>query len=67
LRTRHQNQTKLGGGSTLTVGEFASSMSTNAAPFVTSVGGAVGEGGSAFIGSGPGVKAGSQVVTNILK
>lgn len=67
LRTRHENQTKLGGGSTLTVGEFASSMSTNAAPFVTSVGGAAGQMGSAFTGSGAGVKAGSQVVTNLLK
>ena len=64
LKTSHRNQTKLGGGSTLNVGELSSSVSTNTAPIIGSLGTAAGNGFNAANGGAPSAVA--PVVTNLL-
>lgn len=54
LRTAHANQTALGGASTLVVGEFSSSVSSNAAPIITAGGGSVGTIGGKIIAGATG-------------
>lgn len=71
LRTRHENQSKLGGGSQVSIAEVSATVSTNTAPIIASGGTALGNIAGAFVdsstGSGGAVKAGTKAAEKLLE
>lgn len=71
LRTRHENQSKLGGGSQVNIAEISASVSTNTAPIIgaggTALGNIIGAAVDSSTGSGGAVKTGTAVANKLIE